>query len=103
MRKWGRVILFTALLNLVFTGQHTFAVEEAGENNVYELDSILVTAPAIIDENEVNQLGSQITHITKEQISDLNAMDLTSALRRVPGVVISRQEPGIRLIGVPRR
>lgn len=90
MCKWRRGVLLAVLLNLVFFNQYTLALEEAEEKKVYELDDIVVTAPAIINENEVNKLGSQITHVTKEQISDLNAMDLTSALRRVPGVIISR-------------
>ena len=82
-------ILFTFLITL-FISSFNFADEKTDEGNVYRLSDIVVTTPAIIDENEVSRLGSQITHVTKEQISDLNAMDLTSALRRVPGVVISR-------------
>lgn len=87
MHKLMRKLLF-ALIIMGFVSS-IVSGEESG-NKTYKLDDVVVTTPAIIDENEVNRLGSQITHVTKEQISDLNAMDLTSALRRVPGVVISR-------------
>ena len=60
------------------------------DETVFMLDDIVVTGHAIIEGNEVNRLGSQVTLVTEEQIMDLNAQDLTSALRRVPGVIISR-------------
>ncbi len=86
--KWK--LLYAILITLLLLSQYSLAEEKTDERKVYQLDEIVVTTPAIIDEIEVNKLGSQITHVTQEQISDLNAMDLTSALRRVPGVVISR-------------
>ena len=78
------------MINLLIFSQYTLAEDDADEIKVYQFDDIVVTTRAIIDENAVNRLGSQITHVTQEQIVNLNAMDLTSALRRVPGVVISR-------------
>ncbi|NLD39200.1 MAG: TonB-dependent receptor plug domain-containing protein [Desulfatiglans sp.] len=88
------LVLGISLITLFFTTPYTPAddkrEEKGEEKKVYVLDDIVVTAPAIISGNEVNRLGSQVTHVTMEQIQDLNAMDLTSALRRVPGVVISR-------------
>ena len=86
--KWK--LLNAIMINLLIISAYTLAKEKTDENKVHQLDDIIVSTPAIIDENEVNRLGSQITHVTQEQISDLNAMDLTSALRRVPGIVISR-------------
>lgn len=88
--KLNQILLYALLINLLLISQYTFAEEKTDEKKVHQLGDIVVTTPAIIDENEVNRLSSQITHVTQEQISDLNAMDLTSALRRVPGVVISR-------------
>ncbi|MBN2419356.1 MAG: TonB-dependent receptor plug domain-containing protein [Deltaproteobacteria bacterium] len=85
-----RKLLCVFLFNLLIISGYAIAEEKAEQDKVYTLDETVVTARAIIDKNEVTNLGSQITHITQEQISDLNAMDLTSALRRVPGVVISR-------------
>lgn len=91
--KLKRKLVYGILITLSVVSEYAFAEEKSGENKVHMLDDMVVSAPAIIDENEVNRLGSQITHITQEQISDLNAIDLTSALRRVPGIVISRHNP----------
>lgn len=50
-------------------------------------------ASPVIDGVRVDRYGRQITIVTDEQIDDLNAQDLPSALRRTPGVVISRHNP----------
>ncbi len=47
----------------------------------------------VIDGNRVDRFGKQITGVSARQIEDLNAQDLPSALRRTPGVVISRHNP----------
>ena len=60
---------------------------------ILHLDEVNVVASPIIKENQVSEYGSQITVISSEQISDLNAQDLPSALRRTPGVIISRHNP----------
>ena len=60
------------------------------KEKTYTLDEILVVAPPVIEGNQVNRLGSASTVVSEKQIEDLNAQDLPSALRMVPGVVISR-------------
>ncbi|NLA74579.1 MAG: TonB-dependent receptor plug domain-containing protein [Deltaproteobacteria bacterium] len=89
-----RLVLCISLITLFFISPHIPADDKTEkkeeEKRIYELDEITVTAPAIISGNRVDRLGSQVTHVSREQIEDLNAMDITSALRRVPGVVISR-------------
>lgn len=55
-------------------------------------DTVVVTG-AIIQENAVDTFGSLSTVVSGEQVRDLNAVDLPSALRRTPGVVISRFNP----------
>ncbi len=57
------------------------------------LEEVLVVATPITEGNTVNRYGGQVTVVTEEQISDLNAQDLPSALRMTPGVVISRHNP----------
>mgnify|MGYP005849730893 CR=1 FL=1 len=47
----------------------------------------------VIDGNRVDRFGKQVTAVSARQIEDLNAQDLPSALRRTPGVVISRHNP----------
>lgn len=61
-------------------------------DDAYELGEIRVTAP-IIEGNVTDPYGGQKTLVSEEQIEDLNAQDLTSALRRTPGVTISRYNP----------
>jgi len=89
-----RNFIFLSLLFIILIlCRNAKADEDQQQGDVITLPEVFVTAPAIIEGNEVNRLGSQVTLVTKEQILDLNAQDLTSALRRVPGVVISRHNP----------
>jgi iron complex outermembrane receptor protein len=53
---------------------------------------ITVVGSPIIEENET-RYGSLMTIVGEQQIDDLNAFDLPSALRRTPGVVVSRFNP----------
>ncbi len=55
--------------------------------------SVEVTAPPVVAESRVDDSGSLITIVSSQQVEDLNAQDLAAALRRVPGVVISRFNP----------
>lgn len=57
------------------------------------LPEVVVLGKPIIEENRVTPLGNEVTTVTQEQIEQLNAQDLPSALRRTPGVVISRHNP----------
>jgi iron complex outermembrane receptor protein len=58
-----------------------------------ELAPVEVRARPIIDENRFERFGGQATVVTEAQIQDLNATDLPTALRRTPGVTISRFNP----------
>jgi len=69
------------------------AEEKTVPGQTMQMKEVVVTASPIIEGNEVNNYGSQVTTVSKEQISDLNAQDLPSALRRVPGVIVSRHNP----------
>ena len=86
-------LILLSLLSTLILAPNLVAGENAPQDEAFTLPEVVVTASAIIEKNEVNRLGSQITMITKDQIADLNAMDLTSALRRIPGVIISRHNP----------
>jgi iron complex outermembrane receptor protein len=55
--------------------------------------SITVEDSPIVEGSKIEPLASLVTTVAAQQIEDLNAQDLTSALRRVPGVVISRYNP----------
>ncbi|MCB2186222.1 MAG: TonB-dependent receptor plug domain-containing protein [Deltaproteobacteria bacterium] len=64
--------------------------EKGAGTAAYEM---VVVAPPVIEGNQTNRLGSEVTTVSEQQIEDLNAQDLPSALRRTPGVVISRHNP----------
>ncbi|WP_300671934.1 Plug domain-containing protein [Desulfoluna sp.] len=57
------------------------------------LDDVKVTASPVIDGNITDAYGARKTRVTEDQVSDLNAQDLETALRRTPGVNISRYNP----------
>lgn len=54
------------------------------------LETVEVLAPPILEGTSVNRYGSAVTTVSRGQIEALNAQDLPSALRHVPGVTISR-------------
>ncbi len=54
---------------------------------------VIVTARPIIDGNVVDAQGAVSTVVTEDQLRDLNAIDLSAALRRTPGVAVSRFNP----------
>jgi outer membrane receptor protein involved in Fe transport len=62
----------------------------AYESGSSDLATIIVTATPIIEGNERDRYGSEKTVVSEDQMEDLNAQDLTTALRRTPGVNISR-------------
>lgn len=55
--------------------------------------AVVVTASPIIEGNSFDLFGSYVTTVSAEQVRDLNAVDLASALRMTPGVSISRFNP----------
>jgi iron complex outermembrane receptor protein len=57
------------------------------------LKPVQVTASPVIDGNSSDSFASFSTSVTAQQVQDLNAVDLASALRRTPGVTISRFNP----------
>ena len=57
------------------------------------LNTVRVVGNPIIEGNVVSRYGTESTVVSQSQIEDMNAQDLTSALRRTPGVTISRYNP----------
>lgn len=57
------------------------------------LPTVLVVAPPVIQANEADAYAALATHVGAQQVEDLNALDLASALRRTPGVSVSRFNP----------
>jgi iron complex outermembrane receptor protein len=57
------------------------------------LPTVQVTASPVIEGNAADAFGAFSTTVTDQQVQDLHAVDLASALRRTPGVTISRFNP----------
>jgi iron complex outermembrane receptor protein len=66
---------------------------DSDPNAATRLSEIVVVGTPIIEANRLTPLAGQVTEVSEEQIKELNAQDLPSALRRTPGVVISRHNP----------
>ena len=60
------------------------------DNTALTLDEVRVVAPPIIEGNEMDNYAAEKTTVGEQQIEDLNAQDLGTALRTTPGVTISR-------------
>ena len=81
--KW-----FVCLFLLAFHGAAAMADDD--ESPVTRLKDITVVGSPIIEGNETDRYAGQKTTVTEAQMEDLNAQDLSTALRRSPGVNISR-------------
>lgn len=85
-QDWGKPLLVTLLsLNPV--------APAAAEEKPVQLDGTEVVANPIIEENRIDEFSSISSVVTEEQLRDQNALDLASALKRTPGVQISRYNP----------
>ncbi|MEJ5365094.1 MAG: TonB-dependent receptor [Desulfosoma sp.] len=71
------------------------SVNHAGEAETTRavLEPVQVVASPIIEGNQGDAFATQKTVVSQEQMEDLNAQDLQTALRRTPGVTISRYNP----------
>lgn len=54
---------------------------------------VTVTGTPVIEANRSDAFGSIATEVGESQLRDLNALDLSAALRRTPGVAVSRFNP----------
>ncbi len=85
LRSRGPAIaLFTCAILLVA------GVAAGGERAVMQIDTVEVMAGPIVSEESVALYGGKTISVGRQQIEDLNAYDLPSALRMLPGVTISR-------------
>lgn len=69
------------------------AIAQEEEEPIIRLDTIFVTDRPIIESNRSDSYGSMKTVITEDQLSDLNAQDIETALRLTPGINMSRFNP----------
>jgi len=64
--------------------------EGRSQEKPLKMEAVEVVASPIIELNQIDNYASQSAVVTNKQIEGLNALDLPSALRWVPGVNISR-------------
>lgn len=89
----GGVMAAAAVVAVVGAGD---AAEDAAagtnrtQDAAVEQDAVVVTARPITFAERVNDYGGVVSSVGRDQLVNLNAQDLPSALRRVPGVGISR-------------
>lgn len=57
------------------------------------LPPVVVVARPVIDEVKIDSFSSVSAMVTEDQLRDQNAVDIAAALRRTPGVQISRYNP----------
>ncbi len=81
-RKYSRCF-FLVILVYAFLTAPTMAKEP-------QLPEVEVVSTPIVEDIRITNDAVQITTVSEKQIESLNALDLLSALRRVPGVTISR-------------
>lgn len=84
-----RTIRKTSGALLAAAGAMTIAAQARGA----EPQRVEITARPIVEANRVDSYGALATDVGEAQVRDLNAVDLSSALRRTPGVTVSRFNP----------
>ena len=84
-------VLLISMLSLAVWMFPAYAGDK--EPEVQRLEDVEVVASPIIESNQLDRYASEKTSVSEEQIRDLNAQDLPSALRMTPGVNISRYNP----------
>lgn len=75
---------------LISTAPVLTASAEEPSGEPIRMGEIKVTSTPIIEGNTVDRFAAPKTTVSSEQIEDLNAQDLSTALRTAPGVNISR-------------
>jgi len=88
MRRLRYTIWMLCPLLLLLCG--VTAMADGDETKVTRLEEVIVVASPIIEGNETDRYAGQKTTVTEAQMEALNAQDLSTALRRSPGVNISR-------------
>ena len=82
-----------ATVTIVTIAAAALAVCAAETNEVAELPPVVVTATPITQSESVERDGAEIVTLSRAQLGELNAQDVQTALRQVPGVAISRYSP----------
>ena len=79
-----------ACLALLLLAQGAGGAEKEEDKKAEKVEEVRVVASAVIEKNALSSFAEQTTVVSDDQIEGLGAQDLPSALRRSPGVTISR-------------
>jgi len=71
----------------------SYGIATAETNMTARLPEVVVTGSPIIEGNRLSPLAGEVTTVSEEQIKELNAQDLQSALRETPGMVVTHHNP----------
>ncbi len=82
--------LVVGAMLLLWSGAASAADDADTCQETVQLEEIRVMASPIIQGNVTDKYAGQKTVVSREQIEDLNAQDVSTALRKTPGVNISR-------------
>ncbi|MEW6258927.1 MAG: TonB-dependent receptor plug domain-containing protein [Thermodesulfobacteriota bacterium] len=86
-------VLYLPICFLLLILSWNLEASTTGTDKPYEMPSIVVVGTPIIEGNDVDAYAGQKTTVTEQQMDDLNAQDLSTALRKTPGVNITRYNP----------
>ena len=86
MKKISPPLFGLALLQMAIGAAYA-----QGTSAPKSLEKVVVTGSPIIESSRIDAFGSLTTEVGASQVRDLNALDLSSALRRTPGVIVSRR------------
>ena len=88
------LVIMTMVVVWSMTGIVAHAADETRKDAVTtSIEEIHVVATPIIEGNILDRYAGQKTTVTQDQIDNLNALDMGTALRKTPGVNISRYNP----------
>ena len=71
----------------------SIGIAMADTNSTTRLPEVIVTGTPIIEGNRLTPLAGAVTTVPEDQLKELNAQDLQSALRETPGVVVTHHNP----------
>ncbi len=92
MRHRIPVLVLLVLAALPVAAQNREKETTEGEPSAFS-ETITVTAPPIEEATRLDDLAGKVDTVSREQVEDLDAQDLATALRRVPGVNTTRYNP----------
>ena len=88
-----RVMKLNSIVLLAFFAAVIAPGGWAATNEVAELPNVVVTASPVTQEERVSADGVETVVVSRRQLDALNAGDIQTALRQVPGVTVSRYAP----------